>query len=81
MTVKPPPTEKETRNNLIGWARKYGCEADLMKIFNRYDVLLKHAKSQEEYKLIQVMGIKEIEQFFGSKCLSDNSLNSIIKKE
>lgn len=58
-------SEKETRKNLIGWARKYGADADLMKLFARYDELLKHCKSNEERKSIQTMAIMEINKFFG----------------
>jgi hypothetical protein len=58
-------TEKESRDQLLGWARKYGSEAQLLKIFARYDDLLKGCKSEEEKKAIQVMGNIEIHDFFG----------------
>jgi hypothetical protein len=59
------PNEKESRAQLIGWARKYGCEADLLKIFKRYDELVKNCKSEEERKAIAAMGALEIHNFFG----------------
>jgi hypothetical protein len=61
---KEVPNEKETRKNLLGWARKYGCEADILRIFNRYDMLLKECKTPEERKAISTMGILELHQFF-----------------
>ena len=62
-------SEKQSRTQLIGWARKYGCEAELLKIFNRYDDALKGCKSNEEIKVIQAMGIIEINNFFGAVAL------------
>src|ERR1700678_1601901 len=58
-------SEKESREQLIGWARKYGAEAQLMKIFMRYDDLLKGCKTAEEREQIQIMGNIEIHDFFG----------------
>jgi hypothetical protein len=57
--------EKESREQLLGWARQYGAEAQLLKIFARYDDLLKGCKTEEERKSIQVMGNIEIHDFFG----------------
>jgi|ERR1700722_8665881 len=64
--AKKIPGEKESREQLIGWARKYGCEAELLKIFARYDDLLKGCKTPEERKAVATMGIVEIHNFFGS---------------
>lgn len=59
------PSEKESRENLLGWARKYGCEAELQKIFTRYDDLLKGAKTKEERDAISMMGNIELHAFYG----------------
>ena len=61
---KKVKTEKESRDHLIIWARLHGCEAQLMKIFNRYDDLLKGCKTAEEVKAVQAMGVIEIHEFF-----------------
>lgn len=62
--AKKVPTEQETRQRLIDWARQYGCEAELLKIFARYDDLLKGCKTETERKAIQTMGIIEIDNFY-----------------
>lgn len=59
------PSEKETRENLIGHAKKVGCFEDLMKIFARYDEWISHARTEEERKALQVMGVREVEVLFG----------------
>lgn len=58
-------SEKESRERLLAWARKYGAEAELMKIFARYDDLLRGAKTPEEREAIQMMGAVEVHSFFG----------------
>lgn len=57
-------TEKESREYLIGWARQYGAEAQLMKIFARYDDLLKGCRTKEEKEAVQAMGVIEVHEFF-----------------
>jgi len=64
--AKKVKTEKESRNHLIGWARQYGCEEQLMKIFARYDDLLKGCRTEEERQAVQAMGVIEIHEFFSS---------------
>jgi hypothetical protein len=61
---KKVKSEKESREELIGWARRFGCEADLLKIFARYDELLKTCKTKEERQAIQAMGVLEVNAFF-----------------
>lgn len=63
---KKPPSEKESREVLIGHARKYGCETQLLKLFARYDDLLRGCKTQQEHNAIAVMALEEINQFFGA---------------
>jgi hypothetical protein len=60
------PNEKQSRTNLLGWAKSVGCYADLVKLFNRYDDLLKGAKTNKDKKAIQVMAITELNKFFGT---------------
>lgn len=61
---KKVKTEKESRDYLLGWARKYGAEAQLLKIFARYDDLLRGCKTEEERKAVQTMGVIEVHEFF-----------------
>jgi hypothetical protein len=58
-------TEKETREHLLGWAKQFGCEAQLLKIFARYDDLMRGARTDEERKAIAAMGASEVHHFFG----------------
>jgi hypothetical protein len=64
---KKPLTEEQSRKQLLGWARQYGAEEQLLKIFARYDDLLRGCKTQEERSAVQVMGNLEIHNFFGGK--------------
>lgn len=63
--MKKVKSEKESRADLLGWAKKNGCEAELLKIFKRYDDLLKGCKTEEEKKAVAAMGVLEIHAFFG----------------
>jgi hypothetical protein len=60
-----PISEKDSREQLRGWSQKYGCEAELQKIFDRYDDLLKGAKTKQERDAISAMGNLELHAFFG----------------
>lgn len=62
--AKKVKSEKESRQQLIDWARQYGAEEQLLKIFNRYDDLLKGCKTPEEREAVQAMGVIEIHEFF-----------------
>lgn len=74
--AKKPPTEQESRKNLIGWARLYGAEEQLLKVFARYDELLKHCKTQEERSAIQAMGILEIDEVFTGRLSNGGTLTA-----
>jgi hypothetical protein len=63
--MSKPMSEKETRKQLLGHARANGCEAELLKLFDRYDNALKGCKTAEERKAVQAMGIMEFNNFFG----------------
>lgn len=65
--AKKIKTEKESREQLLGWAREYGAEERLLKIFNRFDDLLKGCKHPAEREALQVMGNLEIHNFFGGQ--------------
>jgi hypothetical protein len=67
MGSKKPLNEKASRERLIGHARKYGCEAELMRLFSTYDDLIKHAKSEEERKAFALLGLSAIDAFFGGR--------------
>ena len=67
-------TEKESRNLLLEWARSYGAEDQLKKIFSRYDDLLKGCKTEEERKAVQAMGIVEIHNFFSGGSTDQGTL-------
>jgi len=60
-----PLTEEKSREQLLDWAKKYGAEEQLLKIFHRYDDLLRGCKTNKEREAIQVMGNLEIHNFFG----------------
>lgn len=59
-----PLSEQASRQRLIEWAQQYGAVEELQKIFNRYDGLLKGARTEEERKAIQIMGVTEIHAYF-----------------
>lgn len=67
MSKKKPLSEAESRQQLLDWARKFGAEEQLLKIFHRYDDLLKGCKTQQEREAVQVMGNVEIHNFFGGQ--------------
>ena len=68
--MSKPMSEKQTRAQLIGWAQRFGCEVDLIKLLDRYDNALKGCRTPEEKKALQAMGIMEINQFFGKTQLN-----------
>jgi hypothetical protein len=76
--TKKPPTEKETRKNLIGWSRLVGCEADMLKIFARFDDALKGCKTPQEREAVSAMGIMEVERFFRGRNLTKEDFSNIL---
>ena len=64
MGKKKTPTEKETRANLLGWARQFGCEAEYLKLMATYDELIKHAKTDDERRALAALAIADINKFF-----------------
>lgn len=64
---KKPLSEAASRKQLLNVAKQHGAEGDLLKIFHRYDELLKGCKTPEERSAVQVMGNLEVHNFFGGK--------------
>lgn len=62
------PSEQETRKNLRGWAKKYGCLGEFDKLMKYWDTLLANAKTTHEYRILQVAAVKAVESFFGLPC-------------
>lgn len=54
------PTEKETRTKLLAAAKLGGFEDDLLKLFARYDDLVRGSKTKEEREAIGIMGVHEV---------------------
>jgi len=67
MGSKKALNEKDSRARIIGHARKYGCETELLKLLATYDELIKHAKSEEERKAMAHLGLAAVDSFFGGK--------------
>ena len=75
---KKVPTEQETRENLLGWARKNGAEHDLLVIFSRFDDALKGCKTPQERQAISAMGIVEIQQFFSGRNITKDDFKNVL---
>lgn len=69
---KNTQTETQTRANLLGWARQYGCEADLQKKFAFWDEQIKHAKDPQDRNRIISFALVDIDNFFTGKKTFDN---------
>ena len=52
--------EREYRKNLLTMARNLGCERDMLKIFAKYDGLLKNCSDQKEREDIGKLGVFEV---------------------
>lgn len=57
-------TERQTREKLANLARRLGIFEDFKRIVDRYDVLLRHAKSPVEKRQIQIMANVEVHKLF-----------------
>lgn len=57
--------EKDSRAAALARAREYGLEEAAIKLFNRYDNLLKGCKTEAERKAVAHMGIVEFHELFG----------------
>lgn len=59
-------SEYETRKNILEAARHFGCEGDVIEIFNKYDSLLKNCTNAKERHAISLMGNMEIHRLMSS---------------
>lgn len=66
MNKKKVLSEAKTRENIMDWARYYGCEQEVILIFNKYDNLLKSCTNKEEREAIAVMGVQELHHLINS---------------
>lgn len=57
--------EKETRQIYIDLGRKHGLDADVTRIFARYDNIFKGCGSKEERSQIAAMCAAELHKLFG----------------
>lgn len=53
-------TEKETREHLLDLGKDFGFEKDLIRIFNKFDMLLKCCTNAQEREALQFMAVEEI---------------------
>src|ERR1700722_5055082 len=60
------PTETQTREKLIIAAKLGGFEDDLLKIFARYDNMLRGAKTREEAEAIGIMGVNDVNKLMNT---------------
>ena len=60
-TEKPKITsEVQFRRNVLGLAKRLGCDIEVKMIMDRYDNILKQCTNPIERKHIAIMGISEI---------------------
>jgi hypothetical protein len=59
--------EMQMRRGILATARVWGCEKDILKIFDRYDRLLKNCTNPVERYQIGVMGAAEVHKFLGCR--------------
>ena len=57
--------ERETRKRILTHARLVGCEGDMLKLFAKYDNLLRGCTNEQERIDIGKMGIYEIYRLLG----------------
>ncbi len=60
--MSKPLTEKETRRQVLAYCRNIGCEGDAIKIFNKYDELLRGCTNLVERDAISKLGIAELKR-------------------
>jgi hypothetical protein len=78
--AKKTPSEKETRAKLLYQARKYGAEAELLKLFSNYDEWVKNAKTDDERRAIAALGVADINKFFTGTSNTEKDYFLIDKK-
>lgn len=58
-------TEQETRKRILTHAKLVGCEGDMLKLFAKYDKLLRNCTNQKEREDIGKMGAYETWRLLG----------------
>ena len=64
-TPENPLPENETRKKYFDLAKSIGCQGELVKIFDRYDSLLKGCSNPIERHQIAVLANVEVHKLFG----------------
>jgi hypothetical protein len=57
--------EQETRRKILHHAKQVGCEGDILKIFAKYDKLMRNCTNDKERNDIGKMGAVEIYRMLG----------------
>ena len=65
--MKKSKSETEMRRNILYHSKLLGCDGEAVKIFNRYDNLLKNCSNQKERMQIQIMGVAELHKLLQCK--------------
>lgn len=58
-------SEQETRKRLLTHARMVGCEGDILKLFAKYDSLIRNCTNEKEKKDIGKLASVEIYKLLG----------------
>lgn len=68
--------EDETRKRLLNQARRAGCEQDMLKIFAKYDYLMRNCTNQKEREDMGKLGAFEVYSLLdrGGKLYVDGQL-------
>ena len=53
-------SEKETRANILRWARVHGCDGEVIQVFEKFDKALKNCTNEMERKHIAHLGAVEL---------------------
>lgn len=56
-------SEKETRKSLMKWAKHWGCDKDLLLLFNKWDLMMQKCNNPLERQAIGIAGSQEILKF------------------
>lgn len=65
-------SEAEFRHKIIDRAKWMGCQEDVIRIFQKYDQLLKYCTNEAERKNIQYLGVCEISKYMDCVSLTIN---------
>jgi hypothetical protein len=65
--MKKIKSEKETRANILEIARQLGCEGDILKIFHKYDMMLRNCTNPMERQAISIAGNEEVHFLLSSR--------------